>query len=473
MNKKNITLRAWMLSMLCVLTMQAWSAGIVKIATLQHGTITSSVSGTTCTLTVTPDAGYYITRDDITVQKTIDPGKAVRMAPGISQPITLTGDDPQALGESRTYTFTMPAAEYDVLVKATFTQCVAITPQVTLASWTYNQAAATPQVTGNTGQGAETFDYKVKGADDSTYKPEVPTQAGDYTVRATIAANGQYAAGTATADFKINKAAATISFTQATVNKRYDDPEFTLQVTNSGDGTITGYTSTNTMVATVDNQGKVTIKGYGQTTIKATVTDGTNYTYAEKTASYLLVVSFSREITFDGTEQWRTYVATEDLAVPEGMKAYAITGYGANEAVAQELGYIPQGVPVLLWRESTDAASFTAQLGQGTAPTGNLLQVAQADKQVEAGECYVLYGDEFVLVSEGTLPAGAVYLPLADNGSNPARRSISTDGTVTGIDTLQNAGLRTQGTVYDLQGRQVRQPAKGIYVIGGRKTIVK
>lgn len=58
------------------------------------------------------------------------------------------------------------------------------------------------------------------------------------------------------------------------------------------------YTSDNVNVATVNSEtGEVTIKGTGNATIKATVADGTNYTYATKTAQYTLTVEAAKGIS--------------------------------------------------------------------------------------------------------------------------------------------------------------------------------
>jgi len=43
----------------------------------------------------------------------------------------------------------------------------------------------------------------------------------------------------------------------------------------------------------------------------------------------------------------------------------------------------------------------------------------------------------------------------------------------TGISAVQNAALGRQHEVYDLQGRRVAQPVKGLYVIDGKKKLVK
>ena len=113
---------------------------------------------------------------------------------------------------------------------------------------------------------------------------------------ATVAAigKGTYFGQFATQTFVINKADGSISFANATETKTKSenpsDNTFTNAVTNTGDGIVT-YESSNTGVATVDNDGKVTILTTGETTITATVADGANYTYASKTVSYELTVN--------------------------------------------------------------------------------------------------------------------------------------------------------------------------------------
>lgn len=53
---------------------------------------------------------------------------------------------------------------------------------------------------------AVTTEYKLKGADDNTYTTTAPTEAGEYTVRVTVAADGVYDTVSAEKNFKITKA---------------------------------------------------------------------------------------------------------------------------------------------------------------------------------------------------------------------------------------------------------------------------
>ena len=126
-------------------------------------------------------------------------------------PIDLT---PSADGTVWTLS-TMPA--YDVELEVTYKTDLTLT--VSLSGWTYGATANTPTVTGNTGNGAVTYNYKKKDADDETYSADVPTDAGIYTIRATVAETDDYADGVATADFTIAAAdIAAIDITAPTAN---------------------------------------------------------------------------------------------------------------------------------------------------------------------------------------------------------------------------------------------------------------
>lgn len=92
------------------------------------------------------------------------------------------------------------------------------------------------------------------------------------------------------ADVIISKAEGTISFTTATVELMNTETTYTQTATLTGDGSISGYSSSVPGVATVDGDGKVTIVGAGTTIITATATDGTNYKYPTNTTTYTLTV---------------------------------------------------------------------------------------------------------------------------------------------------------------------------------------
>ena len=106
-----------------------------------------------------------------------------------------------------------------------------ITPSVSLDGWTYGEAAKTPSVTGNTDNGAVTYTYAVKGSTD--FSVTVPTNAGDYTVKATVAATNNYNGGEATADFTIDKAEITVTADDKSSKYGEDIAELTYTVSGA------------------------------------------------------------------------------------------------------------------------------------------------------------------------------------------------------------------------------------------------
>lgn len=179
---------------------------------------------------------------------------------------------------------------------------------------------------------------------------------------------------------------------------------------------------------------------------------------------------------------WSTYVAEENVVVSdiEGLEAYAITGAsGTSITKSDALTTIKAGVPVLL--KGTASQKFYLPLaGSGAADPSDNLLIAGAGANVNyndnAGFNYVL-GVEggkamFLRIVSGTpanVPVGKAYLALT---SDPAgARTLDLDGDVTAI---KNIKVGTEDNVYyDLQGRRVLYPTKGLYIVNGKKVIIK
>ena len=105
-----------------------------------------------------------------------------------------------------------------------------------------------------------------------------------------VSGKGTYAGEVASCTYTIGKVAGNISYATTAMEKIAWDALFTNTLTKTGDG-IVSYESSNESVATVNSStGEVTLLARGETTITATIADGTNYTYATNTASYTLSV---------------------------------------------------------------------------------------------------------------------------------------------------------------------------------------
>ena len=76
---------------------------------------------------------------------------------------------------------------------------------VTIEGWTYGDTPNVPEVSGNTEGANVTYEYKAADAEDSEYTNKTPTNAGDYVVKATIAATAGYNEKSVTETFTISK----------------------------------------------------------------------------------------------------------------------------------------------------------------------------------------------------------------------------------------------------------------------------
>ena len=182
-------------------------------ASIVNGTVTANktkaIPGETVRITVKPNAGYYIERSNITVEKTIGGGQA--QAPGIKAEgptvgsfVDVDGDPINSVDEENVYTFAMPESPYGAKISAEFQQCTAITSVDAIADQTYTGEAITPAVVVKAGD-------TTLGESDYTVEYSNNTAVGQATV--TVTGKGKYT-GTITANFNIVKAPHNVTVAQ-------------------------------------------------------------------------------------------------------------------------------------------------------------------------------------------------------------------------------------------------------------------
>lgn len=174
-----------------------------------------------------------------------------------------------------------------------------------------------------------------------------------------------------------------------------------------------------------------------------------------------------------------------DFAVelPEGLTAYRAVSDDADAIYLEsiERSVVPAGTPVLVQADENKTYELTilsdaAALSETNAFEGTLLPEA-----IDAGvNAYILGKKEtdeaprFYLVAEDdrTMPANKAY--YVANGSQTQAFRLSFDGTTTGIDSAVTTEGGETEVYYDLSGRRVLYPAKGIYVkANGQKVYLK
>jgi hypothetical protein len=88
---------------------------------------------------------------------------------------------------------------------------------------------------------------------------------------------------------------------------------------------------------------------------------------------------------------------------------------------------------------------------------------------------YILQNGVFKKATGDKLKAGKAYLSTTYDVTAAGAPSLAIviDGEATGIADVRSKMEDVRGEVYDLQGRKVAQPTKGLYIVNGRKVIVK
>ena len=105
---------------------------------------------------------------------------------------------------------------------------------------TYDGTSVSEPTFDKLGDGVATIEYKAKGADDSTYTPTAPRNAGTYVVRVTVAEGTNYKEAYGTAEFEIEKADAEIDDNPAAINGLIynGNPQALVSAGSTDDGVI-------------------------------------------------------------------------------------------------------------------------------------------------------------------------------------------------------------------------------------------
>lgn len=178
------------------------------------------------------------------------------------------------------------------------------------------------------------------------------------------------------------------------------------------------------------------------------------------------------------SSEYATIAAPVALNIPAGVKAYTVTVDEAKEtAILEEVtDIIPAGVAVVLKKENAaDNFSFTFA-AEGTTSNANSLVGVYADTEIGSDiNAYILgngtqgIGFYQMNADDRTLGANKAYLALPASMSGV--RSITIGGPTTGIEDTVTEGAQAE-EYYDLQGRRVMNPTKGIYVTKSGKKVI-
>jgi hypothetical protein len=241
---------------------------------------------------------------------------------------------------------------------------------------------------------------------------------------------------------------------------------------------------------------------YGESSdVNVAVSDGSGF----KAQTFRLVdgedylVPFA--VTADNVENTRTLTKSAApytvclpyaLDIPQGAKVYRLSGRGSNELIfAQHTERMEALQPYLVWAENSDALLSTVnttlpssndgqtvgsqQSSVGYTLRGTLKSIGNAEA-VELG-AYVMNDDAkwHPVLSDTeehkavTIPAFRCYLLQSRQGTRANIGMILEDAT--GVEQLRTIDSDGTERVYDLSGRRLSAPTKGINIINGKKVL--
>ena len=256
-------------------------------------------------------------------------------------------------------------------------------------------------------------------------KEDEPVNAGTYTVTLQVEkANGYAAAAFTLGSFTIAKATPTIN-----VNSTLEVTKNTTQPLNaaiSNNGTLT-YKSSNTRVATVDENGNVTGVKEGTATITISYAGDSNYNRASATVTVTVTDKKLVDVTFTAKDN-QTYK-------PEGYKLGAQFSEATVDGDKSITKYIYNG---------TEYGSLSALPTVTDAGTYTVTAVYESDTEygsrdaaftITKAEPVISVSDSLTMVKGTDKALGAVItpagLPLQYSSSNPGAATVDENGNVT------------------------------------------
>ncbi len=206
------------------------------------------------------------------------------------------------------------------------------------------------------------------------------------------------------------------------------------------------------------------------TTIKISAVGG-----ASKVLDWVYIVK-TGEVATIGSHGYATFSSTYalDFSGVSGMKAYKVTGVADNEATLDAVTTAPANTGLIL---IGTAGSYNIPIvASADAIDDNKLVAVSADDTPVGTNNYVLVWDKtastvkFVKAGEATLNAGQAYL----SGISSARSlSLVFEGETSGINNAQIIKSNETEGIFNLSGQRVAKPTKGLYIVNGKKMLVK
>ena len=196
-------------------------------------------------------------------------------------------------------------------------------------------------------------------------------------------------------------------------------------------------------------------------------------------------VSQELPITINASAGYATFSSAYNVAIPDGVTAYFCKGIDGSKELEMDTfsGGIPANQGALLHGKGD--VTFTPAASTPSTPGTNWLKPGTGDPVLQtdgAGNTNFILTNNTVngsadlkfykVNSEGnTVPAGKAYLQIP-SGYVGAHEYFWFEDETTGIEAAK-AAQKMNGEFFNLAGQRVAQPTKGLYIVNGKKVIMK
>ena len=174
-------------------------------------------------------------------------------------------------------------------------------------------------------------------------------------------------------------------------------------------------------------------------------------------------------------EYWATYYnGTTSFTADANTTVFQAALSGSSLTLTEVPNREIPATKAVILKSSSSSITLTPATTTETLE-GNSLTGTTAAMTGAAGNIYVLNNGTqgvgfYKLKSTGTIGANKAYLTYS---GALAPEFFSLDGGTTGISEIEKMRNVENETFYDLQGRRVAQPTKGLYIVNGKKVVIK
>lgn len=176
-----------------------------------------------------------------------------------------------------------------------------------------------------------------------------------------------------------------------------------------------------------------------------------------------------------GEAGWRTFRTGSAIKIDDPNVTAYVAKYVAegNYVKLKEVTEIPGWQPVLIEAAPGNYMVQIVASAEGFPWDDNGLQANDGTPKPGDGTLYALAKKNGVvgfykMSTESAIPAWAIYMKIE---SSSAPEFVGFGGEATGIEAVKSA--KNDGEFFNLAGQRVAQPTKGLYIVNGKKVVIK